>query len=274
MKKFEGIMIGTDLDGTLLKNDKTISKENMEAIEYFKAEGGIFTFITGRMPLAARPVYKMLDINAPFGCINGGGIFDHKEEKLLWHATISYDAFEMVEEVDKKVPTMGIQINTPDKLYFYKDSGALKRFREQTGVKMLTCDYHNFNEPLAKILFSEDSDENILKVKEILNAHPKASQFDFIRAGEEYYEILPKGENKGTVLLKIADLIGIDRGKIIGVGDHDNDADLLKCAAIGFAVENASPLAKESADYITSSNEEHAIAKIIKDLDDGKISFK
>ena len=50
MKRFEGILICTDLDGTLLKNDGSISLENREAIEYFKQEGGYFTFVTGRMP--------------------------------------------------------------------------------------------------------------------------------------------------------------------------------------------------------------------------------
>ena len=50
MGKFDGILICTDLDGTLYRNDKTVSKENREAIEYFKNEGGYFTFITGRMP--------------------------------------------------------------------------------------------------------------------------------------------------------------------------------------------------------------------------------
>ena len=50
MKKFDGILICTDLDGTLLNGDSAVSKENLDAIEYFKAEGGIFTFITGRMP--------------------------------------------------------------------------------------------------------------------------------------------------------------------------------------------------------------------------------
>ena len=49
MKKFEGIMICTDLDGTLLKNDKSISAENARAIEYFKDNEGLFTFVTGRM---------------------------------------------------------------------------------------------------------------------------------------------------------------------------------------------------------------------------------
>lgn len=50
MKKFEGIMICTDLDGTLLSDQCTISKDNLDAIEYFKANGGKFTFITGRVP--------------------------------------------------------------------------------------------------------------------------------------------------------------------------------------------------------------------------------
>ena len=45
MNKFEGIIICTDLDGTLLKNDKSISKENKKAIEYFQSEGGLFTFV-------------------------------------------------------------------------------------------------------------------------------------------------------------------------------------------------------------------------------------
>ena len=50
MKKFEGCLICTDLDGTLFRSDKTVSKENIDAIEYFKSEGGYFTFVTGRMP--------------------------------------------------------------------------------------------------------------------------------------------------------------------------------------------------------------------------------
>ena len=50
MGKFDGMLICTDLDGTLLRNDKTISCENIDAIEYFKQEGGYFTFVTGRMP--------------------------------------------------------------------------------------------------------------------------------------------------------------------------------------------------------------------------------
>ena len=48
MGKFDGMLICTDLDGTLLRRDKTVSMENLEAIEHFKAEGGYFTFIIAR----------------------------------------------------------------------------------------------------------------------------------------------------------------------------------------------------------------------------------
>ena len=84
MNKFKGILFTTDLDGTVLRKDKTISEENKKAIEYFMSEGGIFTFITGRIPYGAEPVLQQLEPNAPFGCINGGGQpFLHGQTDLL-----------------------------------------------------------------------------------------------------------------------------------------------------------------------------------------------
>ena len=76
MGKFDGILICPDLDGTLYKNDKTISDKNRKAIEYFKREGGYFTFITGRLPYYSTYAYDSVKPNVPFGCINGGGVYD------------------------------------------------------------------------------------------------------------------------------------------------------------------------------------------------------
>ena len=74
---FDGILLCTDLDGTLLKNDGSISSENLEAIEYFKREGGAFTFVTGRPHYIAHDICEMIKPNVPFGCLNGGGVYDH-----------------------------------------------------------------------------------------------------------------------------------------------------------------------------------------------------
>ena len=112
MKKFEGILICTDLDGTLLRKDKSISEENLRAVEYFMSEGGLFTFVTGRMPFSAKRVYSVLHPNAPIGCINGGALFDTEKEKYIWTNELSHDAIELVRYIDENVVGIGIQTNS------------------------------------------------------------------------------------------------------------------------------------------------------------------
>ena len=62
VKKFEGILITTDLDGTLLNDEHIIPKENLDAIEYFKENGGYFTFITGRPTVIIGDLYNTVKI--------------------------------------------------------------------------------------------------------------------------------------------------------------------------------------------------------------------
>ena len=119
----------------------------------------------------------------------------------------------------------------------------------------------------SKIIFTHHEEEQICNVQKLLRSHPKADKFDFIRSEHSLYEILPKGVSKGNLLLKLADLLGIDRNKTIAVGDYDNDISMVKCAGIGYAVSNARDSVKEVADKITVSNEENAIAAIIEELE-------
>ena len=62
--------------------------------------------------------------------------------------------------------------------------------------------------------------------------------------------------------------MGIDKNKIVAIGDFENDVEMIKKAGVGIAVANACPAAKEVADIVTVSNEEHAIAKIIYSIEE------
>ena len=274
MKKFDGILICTDLDGTLLKADKSISSKNIEAIKYFKENGGLFTFITGRLPYYSANSYNAIEPNAPFGCINGGGLYDHRKMEYVWTADpLDRAALTLVEAVENAVSDVGIQVSTLYKTYFSRYNDAMVRFREVAGLPDLRLNYKDVTEPIAKIIFSDFNEENIKKVEECLKSHPLASGFSFIRSEKTLYEILPKGINKGTVLLKMSEILGIDQRKTVAVGDYNNDVGMLLAAGAGIAVANASPEAKAAANYVTVSNEEHAIAKIISDIESGKISL-
>ena len=190
---FDGILICTDLDGTILRNDKSISKENIEAIEFFKREGGKFTFITGRMPYYAVDMYKLINPNAPIGCVNGGGVFDYSEEKYIWTSVMPSGVDELIRAVDERLPEVGINVSTFYKTYFYKDSSAMVRFRKSAKLSNEVKHYAEVCEPIGKIIFATDKEEEILEVQRILESHRLAESFDFIRSERSLFEILPKG---------------------------------------------------------------------------------
>ena len=273
MKKFQGTLICTDLDGTLLRGNNDVSPENREAIEYFKSEGGYFTFITGRPPYISRSIYEMVRPNAPIGCFNGGGIFDFESGEYLWKQAMAHDVLELVQYADQNVEGIGIQVNGFDQLYFCTENEMMEYFRYLVGIPKTEMHYLDTNFPIAKILFGDLVTEHISKLAELLPKHPKAEQFEFVCSEETLFEILPKGIHKGTVLPILAERLGVDPRHTIAVGDYDNDVGMIREAGIGFAVANASPAAKAAADYVTVSNDEHAIARIIWDLDAGRLKF-
>ncbi|MBQ4052314.1 MAG: HAD family phosphatase [Clostridia bacterium] len=267
MKKFEGILLCTDLDGTLFNSHRQLSKENREAIEYFKNQGGSFTIITGRVPATSKEICRLVKPNVPYGTGNGGGIYDFEAQKFLWTATLTPDFLELVEWVDRNFPDMGIQLNTAQGVYFNKDNPALEDFRRITGLSNRACHYREVPGPVMKVVFAHRDGARIEALMEGLAHHPKAGQFDFIRSEHTLYELLPKGVSKGNALLKMAELLGIDPAKTVAVGDYDNDISMIRAAGVGYAVANALPQVKEVADRITVSNDRHAIAKIIEELD-------
>lgn len=273
MKKFEGVLICTDLDGTLLRNDKTVSRENAEAIEYFKSEGGFFTFVTGRMPYFSDSVYKMVKPNAPIGCINGGGIYDFEAGEYVYTNILSREALDLVEYAEKNVPGIGISIYTFERIYFSAENSAMEEFRAVTGVANAVKPYREIDIPMAKIVFGDEDADSLKRLTEVLNSHPLAEKFSFVSSELTLYEILPKGVNKGSVLPHLASHLGIDMSRTVAIGDYNNDIPMISAAGVGIAVANACEAAKAAADLVTVSNEKHAIARVIADIESGRIRF-
>jgi Cof subfamily protein (haloacid dehalogenase superfamily) len=271
MGKFDGILICTDVDGTLLNSNNIISDKNKEAIEYFKDNGGLFTFVTGRVPITAKQICDMVNPNAPYGCINGGGVYDHINNKFLQITTVPECIFEFADYVHNIMPDMGIQVNTSDNIYTTVFNDAMQWFYDITGIEKKFKNYNEITEPIVKIIFAHNDEKKINNLAKILDEHPLAKQFDFIRSEKILYEILPKNIHKGVAVKNLCRILNVDINKTIAVGDYDNDVGMLKTAKIGIAVANASQKAKDAADIVTVSNDEHAIAKIIYDLDNGKL---
>lgn len=270
MGKFDGMLLCTDLDDTLLTDNKQVSEKNRKAIDYFKSEGGLFTFSTGRVPMGARLILEYVVPNAPIVCFNGGGIYDFSENKMLWSRKLDSDAISAVEYVDRRLDFVGIEICTEEKIYFSKINAKVREHQVLEKLPDNDLDYHDIPEVWQKVLFmTEEHELNI--VRRTISESPFADKYTFVQSSPWYYELLPKNSTKGDGLIQLGELCGIDRSRIIAVGDNENDLEMVKMAGVGIAVENAIPIVKNSADYITADNNSDAIAKVIYDLENGII---
>jgi Cof subfamily protein (haloacid dehalogenase superfamily) len=273
MGRLQGVLLCTDLDGTLLRGDKTISRENKEAITHLQAEGGFFTFVTGRMPFFVSDIYKAVQPNAPIACINGGGIFDHRAGRYTWMQEAPQEILQLAAYAGREMPDIGVQVNCFERIFFCQENDVMVAFRAVTGVPDLPADYSDVHEPIAKIVFGVAEDTRMKHLQAILQAHPLAERFDFIQSERTLFEILPKGVDKGSALPRLAAQVGVDPTHTVAVGDYYNDIAMLRAAGIGYAVANARTAVKEAADRLTVSNEEHAIAAIVEELESGKAVF-
>ena len=244
MGKFDGILLCTDLDDTLLTTDKRVSDENSKAIEYFKSEGGLFTFATGRVPQGAKLMLNYVHPNAPMVCFNGAAIYDFNDEKLLWASTLDKGTLKCVEYMDKMFDFVGIEVCTSDKIYFCKVNQKVREHQVLEDLPDNFLDYHDIKEDWVKVLFMVEENE-IQQIRDAIANSPFVNDYEFVQSSPWYYELLPKNASKGEGLMHLADLMNVDRSNTIGIGDNENDLALVKMANVGVAVSNAVDEVKE-----------------------------
>lgn len=273
MGKFDGMLLCTDLDDTLLTTDKRVSEKNLQAIEYFKSEGGSFTFVTGRVPAGARLILDYVRPNAPVVCYNGAAIYDFASEKFLWKLSLPDEAADVVEFMKKGFPACGIEICSEDRIYFARHNRLTREHRRLENFPDNFIDYRRIEQEWIKVIFMVEEDE-IPAVKNALLSSEWAERFDFIRSSPWYYELLPKGSSKGGGMLRLAELCGILPENTIGMGDNDNDLSLVSMAGTGVAVENAVEEVKRAAAHIAPDNNSDAVYETVRWLEQKRLTAK
>ena len=103
------------------------------------------------------------------------------------------------------------------------------------------------------------------KLEEVIENIPSElyEKYTIVRSAPFFLEFLNKCANKGTALTALCDAIDIPISKSIAVGDEENDQHMIKLAGLGVAMGNARQSIKEIADYITTTNNEHGVARVI-----------
>lgn len=259
---YEGKILLSDLDGTLLNEKKEISKENIDAITYFVENGGRFGVATGRDVENALNILKEVPIN--FYCIfsNGSVLFDKDKGEVLAENLLDKEKIiPFLERVVKEQPEIGIQAHTNEGTVLCPVKGHLDESYVSThhpyGYKTL--------EELAecqvrKMLFiTKDGDFSWLEK----HSEPLTDVIQRVQSSKTFYEFLPAGSSKGSMVAEIRKLIP-EHDVIYAVGDFYNDVEMVAEADVGIFCENAPDALKEDANFICASNNNHPIADIIR----------
>lgn len=262
--KFDGYLLVSDMDATLLTSKHAVSDKNREAIEYFISNGGKFTVASGRMKKAVRSFFGQLKINAPAILHNGAQIYDFHNEKILYERFIEEERKEAIRRVYNEVPGFGLEVYCDDTVYVYRECLETRRFNNRKYEVVYELPYEIWERPWVKFL--------IIGEKKELDRFEPIYKRDFdsgysVRSGKKYLDIVSSEASKGNALQKIIEILGVDRQKVIAVGDNMNDISMLEAAGISCAVENAEKSVKEKVDFIVPDNNSDAIAYIIEMLE-------
>ena len=262
-KKFEGFVLVSDMDGTLLNSKKEISKENLEAIDYFRKEGGKFTVATGRMVPAVEAYLKDMVLDLPAIIHNGAKIYDYNNKKVIVEHPIEEDRKKLIIDIKRDYPKLGIEIFCDEIVYIYNKCELTKRYEQHKYNVVYNMPEEIWNKNWVKILIVGEEEELDVLEKNYRN-YDNGNAF---RSGAKFFDIVAKGITKGQALQELIKEYNLDKDKVIAVGDNMNDIEMLSVAKYGFFIKGGAKRAEEQAKLLAPSNDENPIKYIVEGIE-------
>ena len=246
---FQPKLIVTDLDGTVLKKNKTISKPTIESFLQCKNAGIPSAIATARYIGGAMPFAKAL--HAEFQILTDGTLVYEKGSLIYSNAMDISTTNAILSELKKRGYTSHITIPTTKGIYRYP---ANSRNRNSGFCFSLEEDFPYPGNKMVVELPEECIAEEIAK-----QCHCR----EFRYRGENRYAFCSKTASKLDAILHITQKIGITLNDVLAFGDDLNDIDMITHCGYGVAMGNALEEVKAVANEVTDSNENDGVAKIL-----------
>ncbi|WP_078430312.1 Cof-type HAD-IIB family hydrolase [Alkalihalobacterium alkalinitrilicum] len=260
-------LIALDLDGTLLKDDKTISSRTKKVIELAKSQGHIVCISTGRPYRASVQYYNELSLTTPIVNFNGAFVHHPLESSFGYHHTpLDIKTAKTIIETCEAFRVNNIMVEIIDDYYLrYYDKVFIETFTMgQTPVEHGNLQQILQDDPTSVLVHPKG--EHIDDLRNLLaDAHAEVVDQRSWGAPWNIIEIIRAGMNKAVGLKRIAEYYHIPKDRIIAFGDEDNDLEMIEYAGTGVAMKNGITELKSIANEITLSNEDDGIAIFLEE---------
>ncbi|OKK18203.1 hydrolase [Streptomyces sp. CB00455] len=257
-------LVATDLDGTLLRGDDTVSERTREALAAATAAGAAHIVVTGRAVPWTRHVLDDLGYKGIAVCGQGAQVYDAGAHRLLTSVTLDRQLAGLaLSKIEAEIGPLALAASRDG-----VDGEVLfgPGYQVQEGLPAIHLDDTAavWTAPLNKLYIQHPGldDDTLVKVAREM----AGNLVGIVMAGPGIVEILPLGLTKATGLSLAARRLGVKAAETIAFGDMPNDIPMFGWAAHGVAMANAHAELKAVADEVTTSNDEDGIAVVLERL--------
>lgn len=260
-------VIVLDLDGTLTDKNKNITPHTLQTLKRAQESGITIVLASGRPTYGIVPLAQQLELKKYGGYImafNGGLIIKCSTGEIIHQHVLDTEVYPYLYEKGN---------NADFCILSYKDQYIVSEDIENPYVayearlnRMPLMQVENFleaiNFPEPKCLIVGDEDKLChleIEMREALNG-----KVNVFRSEPFFLELVPPGIDKAKCLALLLEHLGIDKSEIMACGDGFNDLSMIRYAGLGVAMANAQDIVKESADYVTLSNDEDGVAVAVE----------
>lgn len=266
-------LVCIDMDGTLLNSRKEISENTRLTLQRAHALGIKIVIATGRIFSNAAFYSNLVGVQSPVIASNGSFVREKDVDKVIYKCAIDSKKSIEIMNLCKKYKTK-VNFYTPygafcsSKLFFF----IMKNFIQKKVSEPIFVKYFNSERGLCKNILENEG--NIIKceivhreaniINRLREALAEIEDIEIASSSSRNIEITKKGVSKGKAVEKLAEYYGIKREEIIAIGDSENDISMIEFAGLGVAMGNALDKIKAKADYVTDTNNNEGVAKVIE----------
>lgn len=262
-------LLALDMDGTLLNKSGEISEVNKAAIKKALEAGVKVVLCSGRNINGLEKFIAELSLNREdqytITC-NGGAIYNCLNKNIISSIMIKGKDVHNIYELSKLLGVK-MQVYSLDECISMEENEYTQFEREHIGTTVrIIEDYKNIGveEELMKALLLEKAEILDEKIKNIPEEYKK--KYNLVKSLPQTLEVMPKNCNKAIGIKNLIEVLGIKKEEVIAVGDERNDLEMVEFAGLGVAMGNGHAEIKEIANYITLSNDENGVAKVIEEF--------
>ena len=265
MSESAPLVVATDLDGTIVRTDGTLSARTVAALTRVEQAGATLVIVTGRPPRWMAGIAEAVAHHGLAICANGALVYDLHTEQVVEQYLIPVMALrEAVARLRKALPDLGFAVEHPDGIV-YESTYDRAGWDRSVMAGNLSDEAGLFARPCAKLLArhpSMDADELLKRALPLVGDIVTPTHSN----GTRLLEISALGVSKATSLARLCAKRGIEAPDVVAFGDMPNDLPMLTWAGRSYAVANAHPLVLAAVDHHTAAHDEDGVAQVLESL--------